>query len=132
MEPLRQVRTNRRSFIATFQRLPPEVLSDIATYCMEMGGSPARLNQICGSMRETFNGMKAVWSKICLMQKGGSVIKSDRYQVSPDWYLRKLLNGFSGLPHMLQRKLFGPPSPPSSSYASINHSRRRVFHPSTH
>lgn len=74
--------SERRSFLAAFRRLPPEILSEIALRCVEGGGSPSQLNQICTSMRDAVNGTKSLWAKMYLACRKADIS-------SPDYRVRR-------------------------------------------
>ncbi|PVF94370.1 hypothetical protein CPB86DRAFT_828662 [Serendipita vermifera] len=61
---LRKDRANKLAFIASFRRLPLELLGEIAVFCLEMGESPSKLNSISSSMRAAVNGMKSLWTRM--------------------------------------------------------------------
>jgi len=52
--------------MSSFQRLPCEILGEIAAYALEMGIQPSEMNLICRSLTEAINGMKTLWSNICI------------------------------------------------------------------
>ena len=61
---LRQDRANRLSFIATYRRLPTEILCEIAWHCLQIGMQPSVLNRVDTAMRYAVNGFKAIWASI--------------------------------------------------------------------
>ena len=61
---LRQEQTNRLSFIATYRRLPAEILCEIAWHCLQIGMQPSVLNRVDMAMRHAVNGFKALWATI--------------------------------------------------------------------
>jgi len=61
---LQQERANRLSFIATYRRLPIEILCEIAWHCLQIGMQPSVLNRVDTAMRYAVNGFKALWARI--------------------------------------------------------------------
>ena len=61
---LQQERANRLSFIATYCRLPTEILCEIAWHCLQIGMQPSVLNRVDTAMRYAVNGFKALWARI--------------------------------------------------------------------
>lgn len=61
---LQQERRNCQSFIAPFQRMPTEILCEIARHAVYELTPPMLLNQICSAMRDAVNGFKAFWKHI--------------------------------------------------------------------
>lgn len=64
---LQRQRSLKLAFIASFRRLPGEILAEIALQCIELGESPFRLTHICASMRDAVIGIKPIWSTIHLV-----------------------------------------------------------------
>ncbi|PVF94371.1 hypothetical protein CPB86DRAFT_818065 [Serendipita vermifera] len=84
---LRKDRANKLAFIASFRRLPLELLGEIAMLCLKMGESPSKLNSISSSMRAAVNGMKALWTRM-------------HYHVAPHWRKEKRLTPSPGFIHV--------------------------------
>lgn len=61
---LERERANLQSFIAPFNRLPTEILSEIARYGVRLRISRFTLSQISSSMRDAVIGFKTLWSTI--------------------------------------------------------------------
>jgi hypothetical protein len=77
---LQTVRDNQASFIATFRRLPPELLEEIAQCYikkLEPHGTGG-LEQVCSSLRAVVLGMKWIWQTIRIVH----LDQLDRYIVS--------------------------------------------------
>jgi hypothetical protein len=66
---LQTVRDNQASFIATFRRLPPELLEEIALYYIDgqLPHGTGALEQVCSSLRAVVLGMKWIWQTIRLV-----------------------------------------------------------------
>jgi hypothetical protein len=66
---------NHVSFIATFRRLPSEILGEIATFCWP---NPWRLNQVSRAMREAINGKKRLWTTISIARERQDAMLEER------------------------------------------------------
>ncbi|PVG01791.1 hypothetical protein CPB86DRAFT_870856 [Serendipita vermifera] len=73
--PLQKKRDNYASYISPFRRLPPEILTEIVTICLDRGVKLATMTQICGTVRNVVIGIPSVWSKLV-------VIPNDAYKYS--------------------------------------------------
>jgi len=61
---LERERSNYQSFIAPFNRMPTEIICEIARHAVRQSTSPLALSRICGHMRDAVMGFKALWNHI--------------------------------------------------------------------
>jgi hypothetical protein len=88
---LEQERQNCQSFIAPFNRMPTEILCEIACHAVDQETSPLLLNQICAPMRDAVNGFKALWNHIYIRGRWSSPEPNKvRFQSAP--FLSELLS----------------------------------------
>jgi hypothetical protein len=85
---LEQERRNCQSFIAPFNRMPTEILCEIAWHAVGQETSPSLLNQICAPMRDAVNGFKAFWNHIYI--KRWSSPKANKVRFQSAFFLSEL------------------------------------------
>ncbi|PVG01747.1 hypothetical protein CPB86DRAFT_57594 [Serendipita vermifera] len=67
LEALQQRKANCLSYVAPLRRLPPEILSNIITFCLEKGIEITTLTQSCGVIRDAVLDMPTIWRNIHLL-----------------------------------------------------------------
>ncbi|PVF94873.1 hypothetical protein CPB86DRAFT_626007 [Serendipita vermifera] len=71
LEDLAQRRANYASYIASFRRLPVEILSEIVVLSVQNGTSILTLTSIHSSLRDAILGMSSLWRSIRLLRNTG-------------------------------------------------------------